>query len=284
MDRRAKVELFEEIRREYKYGVGTIKGVARKLGVHRRLVRQALKDALPPERKDPVRSRPKLGPVQSFIDEILEADRNAPRKQRHTAHRIYIRIDQELSHKVAESSVRRYVRERKQQLGLGSGEIYIPQSYQWGQEAQIDWYEAWVLFGEEQQKAQIFSCRSMASGGAFHRAYPRATQQAFLEAHEAAFDNFGGVFRVLRYDNLGSAVRKILRGREREETIRFIAFRSHWGYEASFAHRRAGMRKAEWKEKWAISGAIILCLCRRRRTGPISMSSCWQVVERMSNV
>src|SRR6266540_1804426 len=200
MDRRAKVELFEEIRREYKYGVGTIKGVARKLGVHRRLVRQALKDALPPERKDPVRSRPKLGPVQSFIDEILEADRNAPRKQRHTAHRIYIRIDQELSHKVAESSVRRYVRERKQQLGLGSGEIYIPQSYQWGQEAQIDWYEAWVLFGEEQQKAQIFSCRSMASGGAFHRAYPRATQQAFLEAHEAAFDYFGGVFRVLRYD------------------------------------------------------------------------------------
>jgi len=200
MDRRAKVELFEEIRREYKYGVGTIKGVARKLGVHRRQVRQALKEALPPERKDPVRSRPKIGPVQAFIDEILEADRQAPRKQRHTAHRIYIRIDREQSDKVAESTVRRYVRERKQQMGLGSGEIYIPQSYQWGEQAQIDWYEAWVLFREERQKAQIFSCRSMASGGAFHRAYERATQQAFLEAHEAAFDYFGGVFRVLRYD------------------------------------------------------------------------------------
>ena len=73
MDRRAKVELFEEIRREYKYGVGTIKGVAKKLGVHRRLVRQAIKDALPPERKTQDRSRPILGPVQSFIDEILEA-------------------------------------------------------------------------------------------------------------------------------------------------------------------------------------------------------------------
>ncbi len=243
MERRVKVELFEEIRREYKFGVGTIKGVARKFGVHRRLVRQALKDALPPERQRPARSRPKLGPVQAFIDQILAADLTAPRKQRHTARRIYIRIGQELTRQVSESSVRRYVRERKEQLGLGRGEIYIPQSYQWGQEAQIDWYEAWVLLGEELQKAQIFSCRSMASGGAFHRAYPRATQQAFLEAHEAAFAYFGGVFRVLRYDNLTSAVRKILRGHRREENIRFIAFRSHWGFEASFCTPARGHEK-----------------------------------------
>lgn len=267
MDRRAKVELFEEIRREYKYGVGTIKGVARKLGVHRRLVRQALKDALPPERKDPVRSRPKLGPVQAFIDEILEADRQAPRKQRHTAHRIYTRIDQELSHQVAESSVRRYVRERKRELGLGSGEIYIPQSYQWGEQAQIDWYEAWILFGEERRKAQIFSCRSMASGGAFHRAYERATQQAFLEAHEAAFNYFGGVFRVLRYDNLSSAVRKILRGREREETIRFIAFRSHWGFEASFCTPARG------NEKGGVEGEV--GYFRRNHLTPVPQVNDW---------
>ncbi|QQS47402.1 MAG: IS21 family transposase [Acidobacteriota bacterium] len=267
MDRRAKVELFEEIRREYKYGVGTIKGVAEKFGVHRRMVRQALQDALPPERKRPIRSRPKLGPVEAFIDEILEADRHAPHKQRHTAHRIYIRIDQELSHKVAESTVRRYVRERKREMGMGSGEIYIPQTYGWGEQAQIDWYEAWVWFGEEQQKAQIFSCRSMASGGAFHRAYPRATQQAFLEAHEAAFDYFGGIFRVLRYDNLTSAVRKILRGREREETIRFIAFRSHWGFEASFCTPGRG------NEKGGVEGEV--GYFRRNHLVPVPRASNW---------
>jgi transposase len=47
---------------------------------------------------------------------------------------------------------------------------------------------------------------------AFHRSYPHATQQAFLEAHELAFAYFEGVFRRLRYDNLSSAVKKILRG------------------------------------------------------------------------
>ncbi|MEO6725885.1 MAG: IS21 family transposase [Blastocatellia bacterium] len=266
------MELFEELRREYRFGVGTIKGVARKFAVHRRLVRQAIKEALPPERKGPVRSRPKLGPVECFIDQILEADCQAPRKQRHTARRIHIRIGQELACQVSESSVRRYVRERKERMGLGRGEIFIPQSYQWGQQAQVDWYEAWVRFGPEPEKVQIFSCRSMASGGAFHRAYPRATQQAFLEAHEAAFDYFGGVFRVLRYDNLASAVRKVLRGRQREENVRFIAFRSHWGFEASFCSPARG------NEKGGVEGEV--GYFRRNHLVPVPKAQDWAELNR----
>lgn len=109
MDWRAKVELFEQIRREYEFGCGTVQGVARKFGVHRRMVRQALANAIPPRRQvRKPRARPRIQPVAAFIDCILEADRNAPRKQRHTAHRIYIRIKQELASSViAESTVRR---------------------------------------------------------------------------------------------------------------------------------------------------------------------------------
>ena len=238
------MELFEEIRREYEHGPGTVKGVARKLGVHRRLVREALADAIPKAKRKPERPHPALGPLIEFIDGILAADRKAPRKQRHTAHRIYGRIREEMpGHAVSESSVRRYVSKRKPEMGGTSRETFVPQAYAWGVEAQVDWYEAYADLGGERRKMQVFSMRSMASGGAFHRVYLRSTQQAFLEAHEEAFAYFGGVFRQLRYDNLASAVKKILRGHRREETARFIAFRSHWGFASEFCTPGAGHEK-----------------------------------------
>jgi transposase len=183
----------------------------------------------------------------AFVDAILETDRKAPRKQRHTAHRIWERIRRELPDcQIGERTVRQYVQRQKIALGMKVRETCVPQSYAWGIEAQVDWYEAYAELGGERVKLQVFAMRSMASGAAFHCAYRHATQQAFLEAHERAFAYFGGVFRKLRYDNLSAAVKKILRGYRREETARFIAFRSHWRFEAEFctpaqAHEKGGV-------------------------------------------
>ncbi len=86
--RKGTVELFEEVRREYEFGIRTIQGAGRKLGVHWRLVRDTMNDAPPAEKASRPRARPRSVAVAGFIDAILETDRQAPRGPRHSAHRI----------------------------------------------------------------------------------------------------------------------------------------------------------------------------------------------------
>ena len=244
----SRVELFEQIRRDHDREGLSIRALAERHGVHRRTVRQALESAVPPARKRPVgRPAPALGAYRALIDEWLEADRHAPRKQRHTARRVWRRLVDEHGAQVAERTVREYVAARRRALGE-PGEVFVPQVHQAGMEAEVDWGEADVVLAGRPTRVQLFFMRPCFSGAGFCMAFRRCSQQAFLEGHVEALAWFGGVFARIRYDNLSSAVKLVLRGRRREETDRFIALRSHYLFESAFtlvglqgAHEKGGV-------------------------------------------
>ncbi|MGQ0680343.1 MAG: hypothetical protein ACT4OM_11940 [Actinomycetota bacterium] len=123
-----RVELYELIRHDFFDFGKSRREIARNRGVHRRVVRQAIENAVPPERRAPARVSPVMtDEVKGFIDKILEQDLSAPRKQRHTAHRIWQRVRDELNSRVAESTVRRYVVYRKRELA--GAEVFIHQHH-----------------------------------------------------------------------------------------------------------------------------------------------------------
>jgi transposase len=244
-----KVELFEVIRRDHHLKGWGVRRLAREHQVGRRLVRQALSSAVPPPRRAPEREAPVLGPAKPFINSILVGDLEAPRKQRHTAHRIWQRVRDELGIEVAESTVRQYVGGLKRALGAVDS-VTVPQVHDPGEEAEVDFFKAAVLMAGMEVVLNFFQMRACHSGRVFVQAVARATQQAFLECMVAAFEYFDAVFPMVRMDNHRGAVSRVLRGRTRVETDRFVALRSHYLFETRYC--RLGVQGAH--EKGGVEG------------------------------
>lgn len=253
-----RVELFEIMRKDNEFGL-SIRAIAKKRGVHRRMVRQALTSPVPPPRKAPQRHRPVMtDQLKAFIDGILVADKEAPKKQRHSARRIWQRCRDELGSGAAEVTVRRYVRGRRRELGVGI-QAFVPQHHAVGAQAEVDFYEAFIDFPFGRRKAKIIIVRSEFSAASLHIAYPSQTQSALLEGIALGLEFSGGVFLRMRFDNLTQAVARVIRGERRLEQDRFIAFRSHYLFESSFtspgiegAHEKGGIENevGRFRRRW----------------------------------
>lgn len=256
------MEQFEQIRRDHAREGLSIRELARRHGVHRRAVRQALADPVPPAKRAPSsRPAPKLGAYRALIDEWLRADAGVPRKQRHTARRIWQRLREEHGAEVSERQVDRYVAAARRRIG--EVEAFVPLVADAGVEAEVDWGQAQVVLRGEPVEVHVFLMRACHSGASFAVAFRAETQQAFLEGHVRAFEWFAGVFEVVRYDNLKAAVVRVLKGRRRVESDRFVALRSHYMFESVFCV--AGKRGAH--EKGGVEGEV--GRFRRRHLVPV---------------
>jgi transposase len=179
----------------------------------------------PGYRKQRERTKPVLGPYVAMIHEILEADKSAPPKQRHTAKRIFERLCEKGycgGRTVVQEAVRRWQQR--------SAEVFMPLAHPPG-EAQVDFGEATVLYRGQARKVAMFVMSLPFSDAVFCQIFPRECTETFQEGHRRAFEFFGGVPKRITYDNTKIAVVKVIQKRGGEFTREFLRLKSHYLFE-----------------------------------------------------
>lgn len=235
------VEIYAAVRRFVFNEGNSRREAARVFGLSRDTIAKMCRYSAPPgyvRSKPP--ERPKLGPLVPVIDAILEGDKTAPPKQRHTAKRIFERLRAEHGYAGGYTVVKDYVRLTRTR----SREVYVPLSHPPGH-AQVDFGECIGVIGGVRMKLHIFCFDLPHSDACFIKAYPAETTEAFLDGHVSAFDFFGGVPISILYDNTKIAVARILGNGKRLRTRAFTELVSHYLFEDRFGRPGKGNDKGK---------------------------------------
>ena len=237
------MDQYEYIRTAHRVYGKSIRQIQKETGHSRVTIRKVLQGEFPAYRQRSVNPHPVLEKHRETIEAWLKEDRENPKKQRHTARRIYARLVEEEGYAGSEVTVRRYVRQVKAKEGMELPGVFLVLEPECGQEAEADWGRAIAIMQGARIPFHFFCMRSKFSGKPFIRAYPCEKQQAFFDAHVHAFDFFGGVFPAIVYDNLTSAVQKVLKGRGRIEQEGFRKLKAYYNFEARFCNPAAAHEK-----------------------------------------
>ena len=251
------VELYAKVRHAVRIEGLSERAAARRFGIDPRTVSKMLEFSVPPgyrRTKPPV--RPKLDPFIGVIDRILADDKSRPKKQQHTAKRVFERLRDEHGFTGGITIVKDYVAGWRQR----AQEMFVPLVHPPGH-AQADFGEALAVIGGVERKIRFFAFDLPHSDAGFVVAYPAETTEAFCDGHVQAFSFFGGVPRSILYDNTKIAVARILGDGKRQRTRVFTELQSHYLFEDRFG------RPGKGNDKGKVEGLV--GLARRNFLVPI---------------
>ncbi len=239
-------DLWNSIRILHLRGGKSKSWIAKELGLSRNTVAKYLMNAEPPAYK---LSKPRGKPVskewEEHVRSMLKEDQDAPRKQHHTAKRVFERLVQEHEYSGSLRTVQYLVADVKEK---GSKNSFIPLMFEPGKDAQVDYGEASVVLEGQTIKLYGFEMRLNYSRHKFQMYFPTPNMESFLEGHVRAFQFFGGVPERISYDNLSLAVVAIGKGKARKLTKSFKQLMGYYAFEANFcmpgkegAHEKGGV-------------------------------------------
>jgi len=192
---------------------------------------------------------PKLEPYKAIIDQWLTEDRKAPRKQRHTAKRVFHRLKNEVAgFDCSYRLVAAYVANRKEELNLKRKEGYIPLIHHAG-EAQADFGSADFHESSKHHSGKYFVMSFPYSNGSYLQLHYGENMECLLESMEAIFEHIGGVPPEIWFDNTKTIVTNIIKGGGREITERFARFQEHYGFKSIFMNQASGWEKGSVENK-----------------------------------
>lgn len=235
----------EGLRRKIRIGEVSLRQLERETGISRPTLRKIRDHSEPPgyQRTKPVQ-KSKIGPYLGRIKAIIDADKQMPRKQRHTAKRIW-----EILQLEGFTGGYTIVKDAVREIKKTSREVFMPLSQRPG-EAQVDFGHALANFNGTLKKIVFFVMSMVHSDSMFVMAFPRECTEAFLEAHVRAFDFFECVPKRISYDNTRVAITKILTGHKRKYTSEFKRLIGHYLFEPHFCNVRRP------NEKGIVEGSV----------------------------
>ena len=235
------MELYARVRHAVQIEGISHRAAAERFGVDPRTVAKMLRFSVPPgyvRSKPPL--RPKLDAFTGVIDAIMAADKDRPKKQRHTSKRIFERLRDEHGFSGGITIVKDYVAAQR----LYSQEMFVPLAHPPGH-AQADFGEALAVIAGIERKIHFLAMHLPHSDAIFVIAYPAETTEAFCDGHVKAFNFFGGVPQSILYDNTKIAVARILGDGRRQRTRVFSELQSHYLFTDRFGRPGKGNDKGK---------------------------------------